>query len=128
MARECPVGDVAAEDLAEALLVGSRHVRCRWLGVKFCTVGLASAEPGSPGSPGEGGSILLLQQWEHDAIGWEALPVAAQEDIIGMMATLGNGRLEIVRDAGHLPQIEQPVATFALIDAYLRDRENRQTS
>jgi porphyrinogen peroxidase len=36
-----------------------------------------------PGSPGDGGSILLLQQWEHDAIGWEALPVAAQEDIIG---------------------------------------------
>jgi porphyrinogen peroxidase len=36
-----------------------------------------------PGSPGEGGSILLLQQWEHDAIGGEALPVAAQEDIIG---------------------------------------------
>ena len=36
-----------------------------------------------PGSPGEGGSILLLQQWEHDAIGWESLPVAAQEDIIG---------------------------------------------
>jgi len=36
-----------------------------------------------PGSPGEGGSILLLQQWEHDAIGWEALPVVAQEDIIG---------------------------------------------
>jgi putative iron-dependent peroxidase len=36
-----------------------------------------------PGSPGEGGSILLLQQWEHDAIGWDALPVAAQEDIIG---------------------------------------------
>jgi putative iron-dependent peroxidase len=36
-----------------------------------------------PGSPGEGGSVLLLQQWEHDAIGWEALPVAAQESIIG---------------------------------------------
>jgi putative iron-dependent peroxidase len=36
-----------------------------------------------PGAPGEGGSILLLQQWEHDAIGWEALPIAAQEDIIG---------------------------------------------
>ena len=35
------------------------------------------------GSPGEGGSILLLQQWEHDAIDWEALPVEAQEDIIG---------------------------------------------
>ena len=36
-----------------------------------------------PGTRGEGGSILLLQQWEHDAIGWEGLPVDAQEDIIG---------------------------------------------
>ncbi len=34
---------------------------------------------------------------------------------------LGDGRFEIVRDAGHLPQIEQPAATFALIDDYLRD-------
>ena len=36
-----------------------------------------------PGSPFEGGSILLLQQWEHDAMAWEALPVEAQEDVIG---------------------------------------------
>ena len=36
-----------------------------------------------PGSPFEGGSVLLLQQWEHDAIGWEALPVQAQEEVIG---------------------------------------------
>ena len=35
------------------------------------------------GVPGEGGSVLLLQQWEHDAIGWESLPVTAQEAIIG---------------------------------------------
>jgi len=28
------------------------------------------------------------------------------------------GRLEVVTDAGHLPQIEQPEATFALIDAF----------
>ena len=35
------------------------------------------------GAPGEGGSVLLLQQWEHDAIGWESLPVTAQEAIIG---------------------------------------------
>ncbi|MFD8754021.1 alpha/beta fold hydrolase [Kitasatospora sp. NPDC059577] len=32
----------------------------------------------------------------------------------------GNGRLEVVPEAGHLPQIEQPDATFALIDAHLR--------
>jgi porphyrinogen peroxidase len=35
------------------------------------------------GAPGAGGSVLLLQQWEHDAIGWESLPVGAQEAIIG---------------------------------------------
>jgi putative iron-dependent peroxidase len=35
------------------------------------------------GLPGEGASILLLQQWEHDAISWETLPVASQEAIIG---------------------------------------------
>ncbi len=36
-----------------------------------------------PGSPGEGGSILLLQQWEHDAAAWEGLSVAEQETVIG---------------------------------------------
>ena len=35
------------------------------------------------GSPGAGGSILLLQQWEHDAMAWERLPVETQEAIIG---------------------------------------------
>jgi pimeloyl-ACP methyl ester carboxylesterase len=31
-----------------------------------------------------------------------------------------NGRLEVIKDAGHLPQIEQPVATLALIDGYAK--------
>jgi putative iron-dependent peroxidase len=35
------------------------------------------------GRRGAGSSILLLQQWEHDAIAWEGLPVAAQEAIVG---------------------------------------------
>jgi putative iron-dependent peroxidase len=35
------------------------------------------------GSPGEGSSILLLQQWEHIAAEWEALPVSGQESVIG---------------------------------------------
>ena len=35
------------------------------------------------GSPGEGGTVLLLQKWAHDAALWEALPVAAQERVIG---------------------------------------------
>ncbi len=35
------------------------------------------------GAPGEGGSILLLQQWEHDAPAWDGLPVTGQEAVIG---------------------------------------------
>ena len=36
-----------------------------------------------PGEPGAGGTVLLLQRWPHDAAGWEALAVAAQEAVIG---------------------------------------------
>ncbi|MHB8642652.1 MAG: Dyp-type peroxidase [Gaiellaceae bacterium] len=35
------------------------------------------------GKPGAGGTILLLQKWSHDALKWEALPVATQEQVIG---------------------------------------------
>jgi porphyrinogen peroxidase len=35
------------------------------------------------GQQGEGGTVLLLQKWKHDAQAWEALPNEAQEQIIG---------------------------------------------
>jgi putative iron-dependent peroxidase len=35
------------------------------------------------GTPGAGGSVLLLQKWEHDAKSWIPLPVAEQEKVIG---------------------------------------------
>ena len=35
------------------------------------------------GLAGAGGTILLLQQWEHDATAWESLSQAAQERVIG---------------------------------------------
>ncbi|HZQ89195.1 MAG TPA: Dyp-type peroxidase [Gaiellaceae bacterium] len=35
------------------------------------------------GKPGEGGTVLLLQKWLHDAAEWESLLVAEQEDVIG---------------------------------------------
>jgi putative iron-dependent peroxidase len=35
------------------------------------------------GEPGAGGTVLLLQKWEHDAHAWEALPVVSQEAIMG---------------------------------------------
>lgn len=37
-----------------------------------------------------------------------------------------NSRFEIVKEAGHLPQIEQPAATFALIDRFTAETGNEQ--
>src|SRR5258708_23422831 len=37
-----------------------------------------------------------------------------------------NGRLEIIKDAGHLPQIEQPATTFAVIDEYVGQLAGRR--
>lgn len=39
------------------------------------------------GAPGAGGSVMLLQKWEHDADAWAKLPVAVQEHIIGRTKT-----------------------------------------
>jgi len=39
------------------------------------------------GSPGVGGTILLLQKWDHDAAAWESLAVEAQEAVIGRRKT-----------------------------------------
>jgi putative iron-dependent peroxidase len=35
------------------------------------------------GNPGAGGSVLLLQKWEHDATAWESLSDAEQEQVMG---------------------------------------------
>jgi putative iron-dependent peroxidase len=35
------------------------------------------------GRPGAGGTILLLQKWEHDAASWESLSDEEQEQVIG---------------------------------------------
>ncbi len=34
-------------------------------------------------APGAGGTIMLLQKWEHDAEAWAKLPVSEQENVIG---------------------------------------------
>jgi porphyrinogen peroxidase len=39
------------------------------------------------GLPGAGGTILLLQQWMHDATAWESLPQEEQERVIGRTKT-----------------------------------------
>jgi putative iron-dependent peroxidase len=59
-----------------------------------------------PGSPGEGGSVLLLQQWEHDAVAWETLPVAQQELVMGRRKLEGD-ELDPKPDTSHIGRTDQ---------------------
>ena len=58
------------------------------------------------GSPGEGGTILLLQKWEHDAIAWESLPVAEQELVMGRRK-LDSVELDDKPDDSHVASTDQ---------------------
>jgi putative iron-dependent peroxidase len=57
-------------------------------------------------SPGEGGSILLLQQWEHDADRWEALRVDQQEQVIGRRK-LDSEELDPRPETSHVTRTDQ---------------------
>ena len=59
-----------------------------------------------PGAPGEGGSVLLLQLWEHDAARWIALGVAEQEAVIGRRK-LDSAELDPRPDASHVTSTDQ---------------------
>ena len=58
------------------------------------------------GSPGEGGSVLLLQQWEHDAAAWEALPVSEQERVMGRRKLKGT-ELDPRPETSHVARTDQ---------------------
>lgn len=60
------------------------------------------------GEPGEGGSILLLQQWEHDAAAWERLPVERQEAAIGRRKG-GGAELDPRPATSHVARTDQEV-------------------
>jgi putative iron-dependent peroxidase len=58
------------------------------------------------GSPGEGGSVLLLQQWEHDGEAWEGLAIAEQEQVIGRRK-LGGEELDPKPATSHVARTDQ---------------------
>lgn len=60
------------------------------------------------GSPGESGSILLLQQWEHDGGAWEALPRAVQEAAIGRRK-IDSVELDPRPQSSHVARTDQDV-------------------
>jgi putative iron-dependent peroxidase len=66
----------------------------------------ATAAIVEPDAPGEGGSVLLLQQWEHDAATWVALAVAQQEAVIGRRK-LDSEELDPKPDRSHVASTDQ---------------------
>ena len=58
------------------------------------------------GAPGAGGTILLLQKWEHDATAWESLQVEEQERVIGR-TKLDSVELEDRPDDSHVGSTDQ---------------------
>jgi putative iron-dependent peroxidase len=58
------------------------------------------------GSPGAGGTILLLQKWTHDAVAWESLPVARQEQVMGR-TKLDSLELEDLPTESHVGRTDQ---------------------
>jgi putative iron-dependent peroxidase len=59
-----------------------------------------------PGAPGEGGSVLLLQQWEHDADRWTGLEVAEQEAVMGRRKLTGE-ELDPKPETSHVARTDQ---------------------
>lgn len=58
------------------------------------------------GQPGAGGSVLLLQQWIHDAAQWEALPQHAQEQAMGRTKP-GSLELDDKPEDSHVARTDQ---------------------
>ena len=58
------------------------------------------------GVPGAGGSVLLLQQWEHDATAWDSLPVPEQEQIMGRRKADG-AELDPAPETSHVGRTDQ---------------------
>jgi len=58
------------------------------------------------GEPGNGGTVLLLQKWPHDASAWESLPVESQELVIGRRK-LDSQELEDKPEDSHVASTDQ---------------------
>jgi porphyrinogen peroxidase len=58
------------------------------------------------GAPGGGGTILLLQKWEHDAVAWESLGVEQQELVIGRRK-LDSEELDPKPEDSHVARTDQ---------------------
>ncbi len=59
-----------------------------------------------PGQPGAGGSHIIAQRWVHDLNGWNQMPVAEQEAIIGRKKYPDNSKLAEQATQSHLRHVE----------------------
>jgi putative iron-dependent peroxidase len=59
------------------------------------------------GLPGEGGTVLLLQMWQHDGMGWESLPVHEREAAIGRRRHAPGAELDPLPASSHVARTNQ---------------------
>ena len=60
------------------------------------------------GAPGAGGSVLLLQQWQHASHAWENLPAPEQEKVMGRRKA-DSAELDPVPEDSHVGRTDQEV-------------------
>jgi porphyrinogen peroxidase len=70
-------------------------------------LGLAASYALVADGPGAGGSMLLLQRWAHDALAWESIGTAAQEQVIGREKDAASTELEDKRPTSHAARTDQ---------------------
>jgi porphyrinogen peroxidase len=58
------------------------------------------------GSPGAGGTVLLVQAWNHDVAAWESMPVGEQERVMGR-AKEDSAELEDKAPESHVARTDQ---------------------
>ncbi len=75
-------------------------------GTENPTIVSATSEAVIAEGSGAGGSVLLLQQWEHDAMAWERLPIAEQGLVMGR-SRINGAELDPLPATSHVARTNQ---------------------
>lgn len=110
-ASRAAVGALAASATLAQETVGWQYHRDLDLtgfidGIENPPVVEAASEVVIESRPGAGGSVLLLQRWEHDAAAWESLSVARQEHVMGRRKA-GGEELDPKPETSHVGRTDQ---------------------
>jgi putative iron-dependent peroxidase len=82
-------------------------------GTRNPPLSLAAAVLIPDNAAGAGGTVMLLQKWEHDADAWAKLPVSEQEKVVGR-TKLDSVELAVRPDTSHRARTDQDQLGYVL--------------